>query len=76
VIGQLIRHITFFANSFHDFGETTTAVVMLSETIGLAVAITHLMLLIKTYTIVSMAFPKVGNKLIIKRKKRAAQACM
>jgi hypothetical protein len=54
----------------------TTAVVMLSETIGLAVAITHLMLLIKTYTIVSMAFPKVGNKLIIKRKKRAAWACM
>jgi hypothetical protein len=31
--------------------------------------------LIKTYTIVSMAFPKVGNKLIIKRKKRAAWAC-
>jgi hypothetical protein len=42
--------------SFRDFGETTTAVVMLSETIGLAVAITHLTLLIKTYTIVSSNF--------------------
>jgi hypothetical protein len=34
----------------------TTAVMMLSETIGLAVAITHLTLLIKTHTIVSSNF--------------------